>query len=256
MTNITDITEKEKCDNKNKYISGNSSNHINGNNSIKIREIAVHDRPQERLKARGAESLSDAELLAVIIRTGTRKENVIDMCRRILAEYSLSQLSSADYSELMKIHGIGEVKAAQIIAVFEISRRLETFSSAPKRRIVTPNDVFQYIYPDLREKKREKFIAIYLDTKNGILKKRIISIGSLNTSIVHPREVFKSAFLESAASIILVHNHPSGDPTPSPEDIEITIKLNEVGKIMGFSILDHIIVGDKKFVSLKQLGYF
>lgn len=225
-------------------------------NSPKIHEIAIHERPTERLRIKGAGSLSDAELLAVILRTGTKQENVVRMCQRVLSEYSLAKLSCADCAGLMKIHGIGKVKAAQITAVFELSRRLETFCEEPKRKIKSPDDVYHFIYPHLREKKREKFIVLYMDTKNQIIRTELISIGSLNSSVVHPREIFKPAFLESSASVILVHNHPSGDSRPSTEDIAMTQKVYQAGKILGIDVLDHIIIGDKTFTSLKQDGYF
>lgn len=223
---------------------------------LRMHDIPVDDRPTERLLKYGPESLSTAELLAVVLRTGTRKENVVNMCQRIFSEYNVKQLSQAQISKLMQIYGIGPTKAAQIAAVFELARKLERHVDGPKRKIRSPADVYSMLYPGMREQKREKLVVLYLDTKNQVLKEEVVSIGSLNSSIVHPREVFKSALMESSASVIISHNHPSGDPTPSKEDIAITEKLIEGGKILGIDVLDHVIIGDGRYVSLKDEGLF
>jgi DNA repair protein RadC len=224
-------------------------------NKVRIQDIPEAERPVERLIRNGPDSLSNAELLGIILRTGTKEENVVNLCSRILSEYSIKQLSLANISRLMEIHGIGKVKAAQITAVFELSRRLETFVEEPKKKISSPKDVYNLIYPKMREQKKEKFIMLYLDTKNQILKEEVVSIGSLNSSIVHPREVFKSALMESSASVIMIHNHPSGDPSPSKEDVMVTEKMVEGGKLLGIDVLDHIIIGDGRYVSLKDEGF-
>lgn len=212
------------------------------------------ERPRERLLKYGPGALSSSELLAIILRTGSQKENVVNMCTRILSEYNIKQLSQADVVKLTQIHGIGPAKATQIAAVFELARKLETFVDEPKRKIRSPADVYSLLYPKMREQKREKLTALYLDTKNHVLREEVVSIGSLNANIVHPREVFKSALLESSASVILSHNHPSGDPTPSREDIAVTEKLIEGGKLLGIDVLDHVIIGDGRYVSLKDEG--
>ncbi|WP_148705295.1 RadC family protein [Methanosarcina siciliae] len=222
---------------------------------VRIHDLPEEERPRERLIRNGPESLSNAELLGIILRTGSREENVISLCSRILKEYNIKQLSLANVSRLTQVHGVGKAKAAQIAAVFELARRLEIFVEEPKRKICSPRDVYSLMYPRMREQKKEKFITLYLDTKNQILKEEVVSIGSLNASIVHPREVFKSALLESSASVIMVHNHPSGDPSPSREDIMVTEKLVEGGKLLGIDILDHIIIGDGRYVSLKDEGF-
>jgi DNA repair protein RadC len=224
-------------------------------NKVRIQDIPEDERPRERLIRSGPESLSNAELLGIILRTGSKEENVVSLCSRILSEYSIKQLSLANVTRLMQVHGIGKAKAAQIAAVFELARRLETFVEEPKRKICSPKDVYALMYPKMREQKKEKFITLYLDTKNQILKEEVISIGSLNASIVHPREVFKSALMESSASVIMIHNHPSGDPSPSREDIMVTEKLVEGGKLLGIDVLDHIIIGDGRYVSLKDEGF-
>jgi len=222
---------------------------------VRILDMQKEERPRERLLKSGAASLADSELLAIILRTGTKQENVINLSQRLLSMYNLKQLSQTNIASLTQIHGIKESKAAQIAACFEIARRLETFSEETKQKINSPEDVYRRIYPRMREQKKEMFIELCLDTKNQIIKEETISIGSLNANIVHPREVFKMALAESAAHIIVVHNHPSGDPTPSREDIEITKKLAETGKIMGIDVLDHVIIGDGRHFSMKEAGH-
>jgi DNA repair protein RadC len=222
---------------------------------VRIQDIPEEERPRERLIRNGPESLSNAELLGVILRTGSNKENVVSLSSRILSNYNIKQLSLANVSRLMQVHGVGKAKAAQIAAVFELARRLETFVEEPKRKICSPKDVYTLMYPKMREQKKEKFITLCLDTKNQILREEVISIGSLNASIVHPREVFKSALMESSASVIMIHNHPSGDPSPSREDIMVTEKLVEGGKLLGIEVLDHIIIGDGRYISLKDEGF-
>lgn len=222
---------------------------------IRIRDIHKEDRPRERLIKNGVSSLSDSELLAIILRTGSKHENAINMAQRILSQYNLKQLSVVSPTQLMKIKGIKESKAAQIAACFEIARRLACFNEKEKPKIHSPEDVYRVVYPKVREHKKESFIELCLNTKNQIIKEEVISIGSLDASIVHPREVFKTALAESAASIIVAHNHPSGDPTPSREDIEITRRLKEAGKIIGIEVLDHVIIGDGKHFSMKEAGH-
>jgi len=222
---------------------------------IRICDLPEEERPRERLLKHGTESLSNIELLGIILRTGSREENVISLCSRIFSEYSIKQLSLANVTRLMEIHGIGKAKASQIAAVFELARRLETYMEEPKQKVRSPKDVYALMYPKMREQKKEKFVTLYLDTKNQILKEELISVGSLNASIVHPREVFKSALMESSASVIMVHNHPSGDPSPSREDILVTEKLVEGGKLLGIDVLDHIIIGEGRYVSLKDEGF-
>ncbi|VVB94021.1 RadC-like JAB domain protein [uncultured archaeon] len=222
---------------------------------LRIQDMKKEERPRERLMNSGAASLSDSELLAIILRTGSRKENVLNMSQRILSEYNLKQLSAVNHAQLMKIHGLKESKAAQIAACFEIARRLESFNEEAKPKINSPEDVYRLIYPWMREQKKECFIELCLDTKNQVIKEETVSIGSLNANIVHPREVFKTALAESAAHIIVAHNHPSGDPTPSREDIEITKKLIEAGNIIGITVLDHVIIGDGRHFSMKEAGH-
>lgn len=219
---------------------------------ISIHDMPEEERPRERLLKYGPDALSSAELLAIILRTGSRKENVVNMSSRILSEYNIKQLSQANVVKLTQIHGIGTAKASQIAAVFELARKLEGFTDEPKRKIRSPADVYSLLYPKMREHKREKLVALLLDTKNQVIREETISIGTLNANIVHPREVFKAALMESSASVIISHNHPSGDPTPSREDIAVTEKLVEGGKMLGIDVLDHVIIGDGRYVSLKD----
>ncbi len=177
------------------------------------------------------------------------------MSQRVLSQFDLKQLSAIDASQLMKIHGIKSGKAAQIVACFELARRLEMFERSPKFKINSPEDVYRRLYPAMRESKKEHFMELCLDTKNQVIREDTISIGSLNANIVHPREVFRTALIESAAHIIVSHNHPSGDPTPSKEDVDITKKLVETGKIMGIEVLDHVIIGDGRHFSMKEAGH-
>ena len=222
---------------------------------LRILDMQKEERPRERLIKNGAAALSDSELLAIILRTGSKQENVINLSQRLLSEYNLKQLSTINIAQLMNIHGIKESKAAQIAACFEIARRLESFNEEVKPKVNSPEDVYQRIYPRMREQKKENFIELCLDTKNQIIREEIISIGSLNANVVHPREVFKTALAVSAAHIIVAHNHPSGDPTPSREDIEVTKKLIEAGKIIGVDVLDHVIIGDGRHFSMKEAGH-
>jgi DNA repair protein RadC len=222
---------------------------------LRIIDIPAEDRPSNRLMSNGSASLSNAELLSIILKSGSVAENAINLSQRVLSQFDLKQLSAIDASQLMKIHGIKSGKAAQIVACFELARRLEIFDSSSKFKINSPEDVYRRLYPTMRESKKEHFVELCLDTKNQVIREDTVSIGSLNANVVHPREVFRTALIESAAHIIVAHNHPSGDPTPSREDIEITKKLVETGKIMGIDVLDHVIIGDCRHFSMKEAGH-
>ena len=218
---------------------------------MRIKDISKENRPRERLQKYGASSLSDAELLAIILRTGTKKENVIDMSNRLLFEYGIHNLCNLSLKELQKIHGIGHAKAMQINASFEFNKRYN-MSKKCNQIINSSKDVFEYISPKLSNLDKEHFIVIHLNSKNRIIADETVSVGILNASIIHPREIFKSAIKNSVNSIILVHNHPSGDPAPSEEDEEITKKLTKAGELLNIKVLDHVIVGDGKHYSFKE----
>lgn len=221
-----------------------------------IRDFPQDERPRERLIQSGAASLSNQELLAILLRTGTKSESVLQLSNRLLTSFDgLNLLKDASLEEITKTKGIGLAKAVQIMAAVELGRRIGNLAFDDRYSIRSPEDGANYVMNDMRFLAQEHFVCLYLNTKNQVLHKQTIFIGSLNASIVHPREVFKEAFRRSAASIICVHNHPSGDPTPSREDIEVTKRLVECGHIIGIDILDHLIIGEKKFISLKEKGY-
>ncbi|MBH9967095.1 DNA repair protein RadC [Bacillus sp. V3] len=221
-----------------------------------IRDFPQDERPRERLIQSGAASLSNQELLAILLRTGTKSESVLQLSNRLLTSFDgLNLLKDASLEEITKTKGIGLAKAVQIMAAVELGRRIGNLAFDDRYSIRSPEDGANYVMNDMRFLAQEHFVCLYLNTKNQVLHKQTIFIGSLNASIVHPREVFKEAFRRSAASIICVHNHPSGDPTPSREDIEVTKRLVECGRIIGIDILDHLIIGEKKFISLKEKGY-
>lgn len=217
---------------------------------MRIRDISKENRPRERLKEKGVEVLSNAELLAILLQTGSKKENVVDMCNRLLAKYSVENLSSCSLNELKEIFGIGDAKAMQIIALFELSKRIKGGNIAEKV-ITNARDVAEYYMEKLKDKKKEMFIAVFLDSKNKVIKDEVISVGTLNSSLVHPREVFLEAIKNSANALILVHNHPSGDCSASDEDLIVTQKIKEAGEVVGIKLLDHVVVGKEGFKSVK-----
>ncbi|MCA1025306.1 DNA repair protein RadC [Cytobacillus kochii] len=224
--------------------------------SLMIKDFPQDERPRERLMQSGPESLSNHELIAILLRTGTKNESVLQLSNRLLTKFDgLRLLNDASLSEITEVKGIGQAKAIQIMAAVEIGRRMANLTFDERYSIRSPEDAANYVMNEMRFLSQEHFVCLYLNTKNQVLSKQTIFIGSLNASIVHPREVYKEAFRQSAASIICLHNHPSGDPTPSREDIDVTKRLTECGKIIGIDILDHIIIGEKKFVSLKEKGY-
>ena len=224
--------------------------------TLMIRDYAQEDRPRERLMIQGPQSLSNQELIAILLRTGTKEESVIKLSNRLLHQFEgLRLLKEASLEEIMSIKGIGEAKAVQVMSAIEIGRRISNLTFEDRYVIRSPEEGANYLMNDMRFLTQEHFVTLYLNTKNQVIHQQTIFIGSLNASIVHPREVFKEAFRRSAASIVCAHNHPSGDPAPSKEDINVTRRLVECGKMIGIDVLDHIIIGDKKYVSLKEKGY-
>jgi DNA repair protein RadC len=226
--------------------------------SFTIHDLPLSERPRERLQKLGVEALSAQEILAVILGRGVAGESVMVTAQRLLSQFgNLKGIADASVEELSQVRGIGLAKAAQIKAAFELSSRLEGYAEAGDKPIVkTPEDVNSLVRGRLRGKKKEYFLALLLDTRNQLIKVAEISVGSLDTSIVHPREVFKEAISASAASVVFVHNHPSGDPEASEDDIGLTKRLAEAGELVGIEVLDHIIISDKKFLSLKREGLF
>lgn len=221
-----------------------------------LKDFPKDERPRERFIKLGPQNLSNQELIAIILRTGTKAESVIQLAQRLIKEFEgLRMLKDATLEELTKMKGIGKAKAIQLLAAVELGRRINSLTNEERYAIRSPEDGANYVMDEMRFLNQEHFVCLYLNTKNQVIHKQTIFIGSLNASIVHPREVFREAFRRSAASIICLHNHPSGDPTPSREDIEVTRRLKECGRMIGIEILDHIIIGDKKYVSLKEKGY-
>ncbi len=224
--------------------------------ALMIRDVHMADRPRERLIRQGPESLSNQELIAILLRTGTKQESVLHLANRVLTFFEqIQELKNATLEEMMSVKGIGEAKAVQLLAAVELGRRLAQQQTNEKFTIRSPKDAATYLMPDMVSLQQEHFVVLFLNVKNQILHKQTIFIGSLNASIVHPREIFREAVKRSAASIICAHNHPSGNPTPSAEDIDVTKRLLEAGKLMGIELLDHVIIGDHQFISLKEKGY-
>lgn len=221
--------------------------------TIKIKDIPINERPRERLLKYGEEVLSNQELLAIILRTGTKSESALDLAKRLITSCGgLNFIAKSSVYELSKVKGIGLAKACEIKACVEIGKRINSFKGNDKVKITSPEDVALLVMDEMRFLAKEHFRVIFLNTKNYVIQIKDVSIGSLNSSIVHPREVFLEAIKLSSASIILCHNHPSGDTTPSQEDINITKRLIEAGKIIGIEVLDHIIIGDVNYLSFKE----
>jgi len=222
-----------------------------------IKELPQEERPRERLIKHGAERLSNAELLAILLRTGTKDESAISLAHRILIqERGLRYLVDSDVNQLSGINGIGQAKSAQIKAAIELGKRLAAFEPGVDKPVKCPQDVADLLMEDMRYLKKEHMKLVLLNIKCNLISVEEISVGSLNASIVHPREVFNPAIRKSSASIIMVHNHPSGDPAPSGEDTAITLRIAEAGRLIGIELVDHIIIGDGRYISMKEKGLF
>ncbi|MBF0715015.1 RadC family protein [Gemelliphila palaticanis] len=221
--------------------------------NITIKEIEKEDRPREKLRKIGASNLSDKELLAIMLRTGTKNLNVVQLADKILKDVGdISNLKNVTYNELLAHKGIGSVKAVDILASIEFVRRIFTINVDKKIICDNPDTIANYLRYKVQELKQEVFITIDIDTKGKIIAEREVFKGSLSSSIAHPREIFKDAIKNSSSSIICVHNHPSGDATPSVEDIKLTHRLFETGKIVGIDVLDHIIIAKKGYCSIRK----
>ncbi|MUV39430.1 UPF0758 protein [Lentibacillus sp. JNUCC-1] len=224
--------------------------------SVMIKDVPKAERPRERLLKFGASHLSNQELLAILLGSGTKNESVMALANRVLMHFEGVQLlKNSTIEELTAIKGIGDAKGVVILAALELGQRMNQFKPGEKYVIRSPEDGADFVMEEMRHLNQEHFVVLFLDTKNQVIHRKTIFIGSLNASIVHPREVFREAVKRSAASIICAHNHPSGDPTPSREDIHVTKRLAESGKLVGIELLDHIVIGDRKFISLKEKGY-
>lgn len=220
-------------------------------NKLKISDWPKVERPREKLMQYGPERLSNSELLAIILRSGKKGQNVVDLANRILRRFKAEKLPNLSYDELKEFSGLGPAKACEIVACFELGKRLLQDKSSTI--FLKPEDVWKEL-KDIREHKKEHFIIFFLDSSNQEIKREIISVGSLNANLVHPREVFEPAVRHLAAQVILAHNHPSGDPEPSENDLKLNKRLVEAGRILGIEIIDHIIVTRNSYLSFKKRG--
>lgn len=227
----------------------------NRTTSVTLKGLPLEERPRERLQRCGTSQLSTAELLAILLRTGTSDISVTALAESLLLEFhGLQGLDSATTEELASVKGVGPAKAAEVKAGLELGRRA---AEAPWRARFTfrsPQDVYQAVSGRLCHLDREVFMVFYLSAKNQVIFDEAVSVGSLTSSLVHPRELFKGAIKRSAAAVVLAHNHPSGDPTPSDDDLQLTKRLAQAGNLLGIQVLDHIIIGYGKYVSLKERG--
>lgn len=223
-----------------------------------IRAWTVHDRPRERLRSVGARNLSGRELLALLVGSGSRHGSAFEVADRLLGEAagSLRRLGSLDTTRLQNVGGVGAATAGRVLAALELGRRAAVENVEPEEPIRGPGDVFRLMGPRLRDLAQEEFHALLLNTRHRVLREVAVTRGILDASLIHPREVFRPAVVEGAAGVILVHNHPSGDPAPSAEDRAVTRQLSEAGRAVGIPVLDHVIVGDGGYTSLAQAGAF
>jgi len=218
-----------------------------------IKEMPTLERPREKMINYGSNTLSNAELIAILIGSGNAKKNAIELSSEIINNFGgLIALTDITHEELTSIRGIGDAKACNILAALELNKRVSAYALKKRLKITSPNDVCNIFMDELRYDKKEKFIIVLLNTKSEIISKELISIGNLNSSIVHPREVYKYAIKKSAASVLFIHNHPSGNPDPSKNDKNITRRLTEVGEIIGINVVDHIIIGNNRYFSFKE----
>ena len=213
------------------------------------------ERPRERLYFNGPTALADAELLAIQLGSGRRGKDAVEVAREVLAAYgSLADVAGREAAELARLPGVGRAKAARLAAAFELTRRLRARTPGSRVALGSPAEVYAAFAPLMEDLKREVFRVALLDAQNGLLRDVVVSEGTLSASLVHPREVFKPAILESAASVILLHNHPSGDPTPSREDVRLTRQLVECARLLELRVHDHLVIGRGRFISLAERG--
>jgi len=227
-------------------------------NHLTMKELPNNDKPYEKLAKYGEVVLSDAELLAIILKTGTKNRTVVELAQNLLLmdknDLGIVSLYNKSLTDLQKIKGIGFVKSVQIRAVMEISKRISRSKALEKVKINSPSSIAGVYMEEMRYLTKEYFKLVFLDTKNQIINDKTITIGSVNASIVNPRDVFIEALKNNAVNIIMLHNHPSGDPYPSNEDIQITKRIKECGQLIGIALIDHLIIGNGKYFSLKEKG--
>jgi DNA repair protein RadC len=220
---------------------------------MRIHDFDPENRPRERFLRSGAASLSPAELLAIILRTGTKNLNIVDTCNELIARYGLEKLANVTLGELQQVKGIGEAKAMQIVAIFELNKRLH-YARNLNKKIQAARDIFEYMAGRVPDETKEHLFVLHLNTKNQIIKAELAAVGTLNAALIHPREVFKSAIKESSHAIILVHNHPSGDVEPSNADKQVTDLLKQASSVIQIDLLDHIIIGKTGWFSFRESG--
>ena len=223
--------------------------------NVKLKELPVLERPRERLINVGVENLSDEELLSIILKTGSKEMSVKELAAYILSSLGgIENLKNINYHEVKKIKGIGEAKACMLVALSEIARRMNRkVASLMGVKLNTPLKIFEFYKSKINDD-QEQFYCIYLDASKKVIEEKLLFIGTVNYSLVHPRDIFKEAYLLNATGIICVHNHPSGEVRPSKEDINLTIRLKEIGVLMGVRVIDHIIIGDDKYYSFLENG--
>ena len=217
-----------------------------------MKSVATHDRPREKLQRLGAAALGDNELLAIVLGQGRARASALDLANAMLAQGGLRALSRARQEELRRVPGIGAARAAQVMAAIELGRRSLTRSDDARLQLNSPRSVAEYLLPQFGNRPVEQFGVLSLDTKHRVIRASILSVGSLDTSIVHPREVFREATASGAAAVVLFHNHPSGDPEPSVDDVRLTERLMAAGILMGIDVLDHVILADVKYFSFRE----
>jgi len=223
--------------------------------ALTIKDLPTDERPRERLVKYGAEALSNAELLAIILRVGTQQYSAIGMAEHLLSRFEgLKGIASAGIEDLSEIKGLGTAKATQIKAMVELGKRLASSTGPSRATIRSPQDAADILMPELRDQPQERFKAIFLNNKTEVLKVRTITIGSMDCSMITPRELFREGLSGNCASVIIAHNHPSGDPMPSKEDIDVSKRLVQAGQMIGIEVLDHVIIGDGRWISLKERG--
>lgn len=234
---------------------GLTANCSHYNRRPSLKDLPEEERPRERLVAKGPGALSDAELLAILLRSGSSSESAVELAKRLLTKFGdFRQLGGLSVEELRKVKGIGPAKAAEIKAAMEIAKRYAALEAKTGPRFSSALAVYQYFQPKLRDEKTEQFWLVMLDSKNRMIREEMISRGSLTASLVHPREVFKAAISASAVAVVAVHNHPSGDPSPSLDDKSLTERLVETGELVGIRVHDHVIIGENTFFSFADKG--
>ena len=224
--------------------------------NYRISDWPEYERPRERLNSAGASALSTRELLAILIGSGTESRSAVDVAGDLLqfSNGSLRQLATTSPAEMQRLPGIGPAVTARLIAALELGRRMARESALERPRIRGPRDVYDLCAPAMLDAKQEEFRVLLLNTQHAVVREVVVTRGTLDASVVHPREVFRAAIVESAAAVVLVHNHPSGDPAPSREDREVTEQLAAAGQLIGISVLDHVVIGDGRYVSFVESG--